>query len=95
MPLVPAARHNDAKLKLGRELMILTHDDDDDVCMYVWIDVRMYVRMHACACVRACVRACARARVCVRACVRACVCACVHACVRACCLLYTSDAADE
>ena len=36
LPLVDAARHNDAKLKLGRELMILTHDDDDDdVCMYV------------------------------------------------------------
>ena len=35
LPLVDAARHNDAKLKLGRELMILTHDDDDDdVCMY-------------------------------------------------------------
>ena len=33
--LVDAARHNDAKPKLGRELMILTHDDDDDVCMYV------------------------------------------------------------
>ena len=36
LPLVDAARHNDAKPKLGRELMILTHDDDDDdVCMYV------------------------------------------------------------
>ena len=31
---VDAARHNDAKPKMGRELMILTHDDDD-VCMYV------------------------------------------------------------
>ena len=30
-----AARHNDVKPLLGRELMILTHDDDDDVCMYV------------------------------------------------------------
>jgi hypothetical protein len=35
LPLVHAARHNDVKPKLGRELMILTHDDDDDVCMYV------------------------------------------------------------
>ena len=34
LPLVDAARHNDVKPKLGRELMILTHDDDDDVCMY-------------------------------------------------------------
>jgi hypothetical protein len=34
MPLVHAARHNDVKPLLGRELMILTHDDDD-VCMYV------------------------------------------------------------
>ena len=34
LPLVPAARHNDVKPLLGRELMILTHDDDD-VCMYV------------------------------------------------------------
>ena len=33
LPLVDAARRNDAKPKLGRELMILTHDDD--VCMYV------------------------------------------------------------
>ena len=36
LPLVHAARHNDVKPLLGRELMILTHDDDDD-------DVRMYV----------------------------------------------------
>ena len=44
LPLVDAARHNDAKLKLGRELMILTHDDDDDdVCMYVRTYVCMYV----------------------------------------------------
>ena len=36
LPLVHAARHNDVKPLLGRELMILTHDDDDDdVCMYV------------------------------------------------------------
>ena len=35
LPLVDAARHNDVKPLLGRELMILTHDDDDDVCMYV------------------------------------------------------------
>ena len=34
LPLVHAARHNDVKPLLGRELMILTHDDDDDVCMY-------------------------------------------------------------
>ena len=34
LPLVDAARHNDVKPLLGRELMILTHDDDD-VCMYV------------------------------------------------------------
>ena len=35
LPLVDAARHNDVKPLLGRELMILTHDDDDDdVCMY-------------------------------------------------------------
>ena len=34
LPLVHAARHNDVKPLLGRELMILTHDDDD-VCMYV------------------------------------------------------------
>ena len=33
LPLVHAARHNDVKPLLGRELMILTHDDDD-VCMY-------------------------------------------------------------
>ena len=34
LPLVHAARHNDVKPLLGRELMILTHDDDDDdVCM--------------------------------------------------------------
>ena len=40
LPLVDAARHNDAKLKLGRELMILTHDDDDDdVCMSVCVRV--------------------------------------------------------
>ena len=42
LPLVHAARHNDVKPLLGRELMILTHDDDDDVCMYVC----MYVCMH-------------------------------------------------
>ena len=41
LPLVDAARHNDVKPLLGRELMILTHDDDD-VCMYVCIYVRMY-----------------------------------------------------
>ena len=36
LPLVHATRHNDVKPLLGRELMILTHDDDDDdVCMYV------------------------------------------------------------
>ena len=35
LPLVHAARHNDVKPLLGRELMILTHDDDDDVCTYV------------------------------------------------------------
>ena len=35
LPLVDAARPNDVKPQLGRELMILTHDDDDDVCMYV------------------------------------------------------------
>ena len=34
LPLVDAAGHNDVKPKLGRKLMILTHDDDD-VCMYV------------------------------------------------------------
>ena len=34
LPLVHAARHNDVKPLLGRELMILTLDDDD-VCMYV------------------------------------------------------------
>ena len=34
LPLVHAARHNDVKPLLGRELMILTHDDDDDVCMF-------------------------------------------------------------
>ena len=34
LPLVHAARHNDVKPLSGRELMILTHDDDDDVCMY-------------------------------------------------------------
>ena len=35
LPLVHAARHNDVKPLLGRELMILTHDDDDDdLCMY-------------------------------------------------------------
>ena len=33
LPLVHAARHNDVKPLMGRELMILTHDDDD-VCMY-------------------------------------------------------------
>ena len=38
LPLVHAARHNDVKPLLGRELMILTHDDDDDdVCMYVYM----------------------------------------------------------
>ena len=37
LPLVHAARYNDVKPLLGRELMILTHDDDDDVCMYVGI----------------------------------------------------------
>ena len=35
LPLVHAARHNDVKPLMGRELMILTLDDDDDVCMYV------------------------------------------------------------
>ena len=45
LPLVHAARHNDVKPLMGRELMILTHDDDD-ACMYV----RTYVRMHACIC---------------------------------------------
>ena len=39
LPLVHAARHNDVKPLLGRELMILTHDDDDDVCMYVCMSV--------------------------------------------------------
>ena len=41
LPLVHAARHNDVKPLLGRELMILTHDDDDVcmyVCMYVYVD---------------------------------------------------------
>ena len=40
LPLVHAARHNDVKPLLGRELMILTHDDDDDVCMYVCMYAR-------------------------------------------------------
>ena len=40
LPLVHAARHNDVKPLLGRELMILTHDDDDDVCMYVCMTQR-------------------------------------------------------
>ena len=39
LPLVHAARHNDVKPLLGRELMILTHDDDD-VCMYVTTSIR-------------------------------------------------------
>ena len=39
LPLVDAARHNDVKPLLGRELMILTHDDDD-VCMYVSLETR-------------------------------------------------------
>ena len=46
LPLVHAARHNDVKPLLGRELMILTHDDDDDVCMYV--EVCMYVCIYVC-----------------------------------------------
>ena len=44
LPLVHAARHNDVKPLLGRELMILTHDDDDDVCMYVLGVVPMHWR---------------------------------------------------
>ena len=45
LPLVDAARHNDVKPLLGRELMILTlDDDDDDACMYVCI-VRQYVSL--------------------------------------------------
>ena len=35
LPLVHAARHNDVKPLLGRELMILTHDDDDIACRYI------------------------------------------------------------
>ena len=48
LPLVHAARHKDVKPLLGRELMILTlDDDDDDVCMYVC----MYVCIHVYVCV--------------------------------------------
>ena len=47
LPLVDAARHNDVKPKLGRELMILTHDDDDDVCMYACMHVCKYVWLEA------------------------------------------------
>ena len=46
LPLVHAARHNDVKPLLGRELMILTHDDDDDVCMYVCMYVYMLTVDH-------------------------------------------------
>ena len=44
LPLVHAARHNDVKPLLGRELMILTHDDDNDVCMYVCYSLRPKAR---------------------------------------------------
>ena len=48
LPLVHAARHNDVKPLLGRELMILTHDDDDDdVCMYVCMYVCYSLRPKA------------------------------------------------
>ena len=48
LPLVHAARHNDVKPLLGRELMILTHDDDDDdVCMYVKFLPTMSIHGHS------------------------------------------------